>query len=273
MSKINCSVPILTCNSERYLVQCLESLRDFQDVFLVDGRSTDRTHDIARQFNIPIYFQHEGAETQKIKDFSEMRTKSMQYASTDWIFYLDSDEYITPALAEEIRLFCSLDTCKKVAMIQKKLVIGTRVVHHAFNYPNYGPRIFHKHSGVLWKKGKKVHEQLHIPEDVKTQIFVHPFFSYTESSYREFIVKDTYYTSLFFKKIQQSSHQSVSNRIGYAKSSVLYILRACHVVINSIALYVRYGFSSTLPILHVYRYVRYNLIIAWFRFLQVFRLF
>ena len=54
--KIKCSVPLLTLNSEKTLARCFESVKDFEDILIVDGNSTDTTHDIAKKFGIPICY-------------------------------------------------------------------------------------------------------------------------------------------------------------------------------------------------------------------------
>ena len=39
--KINCSVGILTFNSEETLLKCLESVSDFSEIIICDGGNTD----------------------------------------------------------------------------------------------------------------------------------------------------------------------------------------------------------------------------------------
>ena len=47
--QINLSVAIATYNEESNIVDCLQSVKDIaNEIIVVDGMSTDRTHDLAR---------------------------------------------------------------------------------------------------------------------------------------------------------------------------------------------------------------------------------
>ena len=104
MRKIPCSIPILTLNSEKHLKQCLESVKDFDDAFLVDGNSTDKTLEIAKEFGVKVYKQVETDEPNvKIKNFTEVRIKAFNLTKYDWYLDLDSDEYLSENLVKKIR--------------------------------------------------------------------------------------------------------------------------------------------------------------------------
>src|SRR3989338_2793570 len=189
---ISCSVPILTLNSEKNLVQCLESVRDFDDVFLLDGNSTDKTKEIAALFGVAVYPQQDwDMPNVRITDFSEMRRKAVSISKRDWVLYLDSDEYLSAELADEIAsMVCSNPDKNTIYFIQKRAILGDTIIQHSFNYPNWGPRLFHKRSGVVWKQNKKVHEQLFIPPHVVPHRLHHAFYSYGELNYQTCIRKD-----------------------------------------------------------------------------------
>ena len=60
--KIPCSVSILTLNSANGLRACLESLKDFGEIIICDGNSTDDTRDIARSFGAKVIKQYDTDE-------------------------------------------------------------------------------------------------------------------------------------------------------------------------------------------------------------------
>ena len=162
MQKIPCSVPILTLNAEKHLEQCLQSLVDFEDVFIVDGNSTDRTQEIARKYNRPIYKQIDTDEPNvRIKDFTAVRNRAYSFIKTDWLFDLDSDEYLSPELIEELRtLFASQLGPNAAYQISHKLLFGSQKTEYAFFYPAYVVRLYTPKSGVALTKGKKIHESV-----------------------------------------------------------------------------------------------------------------
>jgi len=81
-------------NEEANLSRCLESVKGVVDeIVIVDTGSTDRTVEIARQYEAKIV-SHRWND-----DFAVARNVSLSHATSDWILVLDADE----ALAEEDR--------------------------------------------------------------------------------------------------------------------------------------------------------------------------
>lgn len=81
------SLCMIVKNEEKYLPQCLESVRDLVDeMIIVDTGSTDSTVQIAEKYGAQIYHHPwQGS-------FSEARNYGLQFATCDWILQLDADE-------------------------------------------------------------------------------------------------------------------------------------------------------------------------------------
>lgn len=104
MKKIPASVEILTCNSAATLEQCLQSVKDFDDIIVLDGNSTDTTKDIAKRYGVRIIPQVDtDKKNVRIEHFSEVRNKGIKLAQYEWFLYVDSDEYLSPEVVGEIR--------------------------------------------------------------------------------------------------------------------------------------------------------------------------
>ena len=54
---IKATVGILTFNSEKYLEECLDSVKNFKEIIILDGNSTDKTLLIAKKFKCKIFKQ------------------------------------------------------------------------------------------------------------------------------------------------------------------------------------------------------------------------
>jgi glycosyltransferase involved in cell wall biosynthesis/Flp pilus assembly protein TadD len=81
------SVCLIAKNEEKYLDQCLRSVKPIADeIIFVDTGSTDRTMEIARKYTDKIW-THPWNDS-----FSEARNHYLQYATGDWIFQIDADE-------------------------------------------------------------------------------------------------------------------------------------------------------------------------------------
>ena len=87
------SAVILSKNSEKKIEKCLSSLKGWADeILLVDGGSTDKTREIAKQYDAKVYTHPFSGS------FAEERNFGTDKASSEWVLQLDSDEIVTDAL-------------------------------------------------------------------------------------------------------------------------------------------------------------------------------
>jgi len=101
-SAIGCvpvSVIIPVRNEARNLPRCLESIRGFGEVYVIDSQSSDATVEIARQSGAKVVQFHYQGGWPKKRQWA-MDTQPFAY---DWILLLDADEVMTPELEAEIR--------------------------------------------------------------------------------------------------------------------------------------------------------------------------
>src|ERR1700674_1511922 len=97
--KVGLTVLIPTYNVEKYLDKLLNKVLPWADeVIICDSFSTDKTLQIAKQYNTRI-IQHEYINSATQKNWA------IPHASNDWVFIIDSDELPEPELLEEIDLF------------------------------------------------------------------------------------------------------------------------------------------------------------------------
>jgi glycosyltransferase involved in cell wall biosynthesis len=93
------SVIIMTKNEERVLQHTLNSVTDFDQVFVVDSHSTDATGEIAKQMQAEVVQFTWNGKYPKKKEWSLLNLPFRN----DWVLYLDADEMVTPRLAAELR--------------------------------------------------------------------------------------------------------------------------------------------------------------------------
>ncbi len=272
MAKIPCSIPILTLNAEKHLAQCLESVRDFEDVYLVDGNSTDRTLEIAKAFGIPVYKQVETDEPNvRIIDFTATRKRAYSFAKAPWLFDLDSDEYLSTELIAEIRNLFEVGVSKDCAYhIQNKLYFDGRRAEYAFFYPSYTLRLYARGVGIELPDGKALHESVVVPSGVATKQLKEVIWSYSPLSYRDGVRKDDRYLAIVRNKMFVTDPANKLSDIGHcAKSMCVNVLRAVHIVGESLVVSLRHGFRRALPFPQVFRHARYSLVIARMRLVQL----
>jgi len=169
MEKIQCSVPLLTLNSKQTLERALPMLAEtFDDVFIVDGNSTDGTQEYARSLGVRVEKQFDTDEpNQRIKNFRETRMKSWTMCKYDWLFVLDADETPMSELIELIRRIVEGDDKRTVHLVMRHIQLPDgRIIRHSPFYASHYVRIFSLGSGVTLAD-RKVHERFLIPEGLR----------------------------------------------------------------------------------------------------------
>ncbi|EGG37114.1 glycosyltransferase family 2 protein [Paenibacillus sp. HGF5] len=97
-NKIPVSVIIMTKNEEKNIAKCLASVSAFDEVFVVDSNSTDRTCAIAREMGAHVInFTWNGQYPKK----KQWCLEELPFRN-DYVFYVDADEEATPRLVAEI---------------------------------------------------------------------------------------------------------------------------------------------------------------------------
>jgi glycosyltransferase involved in cell wall biosynthesis len=100
--------------------KCIESLLFCGELICVDTGSTDGTLE---------YLKHLQANNSKVKvyeypftDFSDVRNFGLSKCSGDWIFYLDSDEYLESKYRDEILRIVNEDNADAWELIQMSIL-------------------------------------------------------------------------------------------------------------------------------------------------------
>ncbi len=83
------SLSMIVKNEEKYLEDCLKSVKDIADeIVIVDTGSSDATKEIAKKYTDKVY------DFNWIDDFSAARNEALKRSSGKWILYMDADERI-----------------------------------------------------------------------------------------------------------------------------------------------------------------------------------
>ena len=91
------TVAVLTHNEAHRIEACLKSAAFADQVLVVDSGSTDDTVALARGL---------GAEVHSYPDwqgFAVQRNRLLAHSRGDYVFFLDADEVMTPAFAQELQ--------------------------------------------------------------------------------------------------------------------------------------------------------------------------
>lgn len=150
------SVCMIVKNEERYIRDCLESIKDVADqLVIIDTGCTDNTLRIAREYDAEIY------PFKWIDDFSAARNASIKYAQCNWIFWLDADERLKSQSIPFLRKVISKNNHHIVYNVQ----IENETNDAADAQISTAYRLFPNNIGIGFKN--RIHEQLTVSSKIK----------------------------------------------------------------------------------------------------------
>ncbi|MDD2806140.1 MAG: glycosyltransferase family 2 protein [Elusimicrobiales bacterium] len=148
------TIAMIAHNEERNLARSLASAAWADEVIFVDCGSTDGTALAARDFKVKFFARPNSQAVYVNKQFS------VDQASSDWIFILDADEEISPALRAEIKRFISAPGGAAAAELPRKNFYFGRWLRHGGKYPDTQLRLFSR--GRAKFLPLPVHERLQV---------------------------------------------------------------------------------------------------------------
>ncbi|EIT3185747.1 glycosyltransferase [Campylobacter jejuni] len=155
------SVIIIVKNAEQTLLECLNSLKDFDEIILLNNESSDNTLNIANEFkkdfaNLHIYHS-------AFIGFGALKNLTLSYAKNDWILSIDADEVLENECIKELKNL-ELQEDNIIALSRKNLYKGEWIKACGW-WPDYVMRVFNKtHTSF---NENLVHESLILHKDSK----------------------------------------------------------------------------------------------------------
>jgi glycosyltransferase involved in cell wall biosynthesis len=133
------SVAIITLNEEANLARTLASVQFADEVIVVDSGSTDRTLEIARDFDAKVVFE-------PWKGFARQKNSAIEKCTGTWILSLDADEELTLELQQEIRALLRGKPWADAYMIRRRNLFLNRWMRYGGYYPDPKLRLFRRNS-------------------------------------------------------------------------------------------------------------------------------
>lgn len=247
MTKIPCTVGILTFNNEATLRRALESVRDFDDIVICDGGSTDGTLAIASEFGARVIAQDAEFKNPdgSLRDYSGVRNQCLATAKHEWFLYIDSDESISDGLREDIRHIVSEPEDSLVYKVPIGIMMDGRYIKYSSNYPGYQYRFFNRRSGATFTK--PVHERIEFDEEnVPTGQLTHPWYVHTTREYwNHYLAETAGYRPI---EIEKACVGPFSLK-GYFYYTLWWHLRASLVtLLKASRNYLLHGFKDAVPV-------------------------
>lgn len=205
-------------NSERYLAEVLHALRDFDEVLLLDNGSTDRTFEIAKQFDNVSFYKHD------FIGFGAMKNLAARLAQNDWIFSIDSDEVADEKLIDSIRAAVAENRQNCVYTLSRLNHYNRRPIKACGWYPDIIPRLYHR--AFTRFSDRQVHEALILPPETKKLALSGELKHYSFENAEGLLQKMQQYTSLYadenrFRKSASIGKALLHGGVAFFKNYVL----------------------------------------------------
>ena len=151
--KISISLCMIVKDEEKTLERCLNSVKSFIDeIIIVDTGSIDKTKEIAKLFNAKIY------DFKWINDFGEARNFSFSKATSEYIMWLDGDDFIdNDSISRIEKLLKNFD--KAYDYVSAEYILGRNEVNEV-SYSLRRNRIVRRAMNFKWIG--HVHEYLEV---------------------------------------------------------------------------------------------------------------
>lgn len=141
-SRISIIVPVY--NVENYLTKCLDSLVNQSyrniEVLVVDDGSKDKSAEIIKSFALK-YPEKIKAFTKENGGLSDARNFGIERATGDYIGFVDSDDYVTETMFEEMLLLAEKHQAKMVICNIQKVDENGQVTQKLTQLPNMQEKI------------------------------------------------------------------------------------------------------------------------------------
>lgn len=147
------SAIVITCNEEKNIGECLDSLGFVDEIIVVDSGSSDSTRQICERYAAVRFTEHSW------EGFGRQKNHALQKAQGEWVFSIDADEVVTSELAAEIMATLERPECVGYLVPRKNFYRGQWVRHSGW-WPDPVLRLFRRDKGRF--SDRSVHETVEL---------------------------------------------------------------------------------------------------------------
>ena len=190
------SVIVIALNQEANIGDCLASASFADEIVVVDTGSTDRTVELARAYTDRVL-------NAPWQGFGRTKNYALDQARGEWVFSLDTDERVPPALQEEILAVVEADGTLNGYRVARKNYFCDRWIRHLGWYPDYTLRLFRRGLGRF--RDREVHEEVMV--DGPLGILKTPLEHYSYRSVSEYVARMDRYARLAAQELAKAGRR------------------------------------------------------------------
>ncbi|EAI0690577.1 glycosyltransferase, partial [Campylobacter coli] len=188
------SVIIIVKNAQNTLLECLNSLKEFGEIILLNNESTDDTLKIAKEFQKE--FAHLYIYESKFIGFGALKNLALSYTKNEWILNIDADEILENETKEELKKL-EIKEQSILALPRKNLYKGEWIKACGW-WPDHVLRVFNKKHTKF--NENLVHESLILYPNTQKIKLQNGLKHYAYNNISHLIDKMQYYSNLWAKQ-------------------------------------------------------------------------
>ncbi|OOF39368.1 glycosyltransferase [Rodentibacter mrazii] len=180
------SVAMIVKNEGQDLALCLETVKDWVDeIIILDSGSTDNTKEVALSYGAKFY------ENTDWPGFGRQRQIAQQYVTSDYVFWLDADELVTPELRQSIQRAIQQNPENTVFEVPRISEVFGRKIRHSGWYPDYVVRLYR--TNYAGYNDSLVHEKVCYPKNTRIEKLTGDLEHFTYKNLHHYLVKSAGY--------------------------------------------------------------------------------
>jgi (heptosyl)LPS beta-1,4-glucosyltransferase len=130
------SVVMIAKNAADLLPDCLASVAWADEIVLLDSGSQDNTVELAQAAGVKVFINTDW------QGYGIQRQRAQEFATGDYVLMIDTDERVTPELADSLRTVLASPTANAVYSIARRNYFLGRFMRHSGWYPDRVMRLY-----------------------------------------------------------------------------------------------------------------------------------
>jgi (heptosyl)LPS beta-1,4-glucosyltransferase len=222
VTKPTLAVALIVKNESKHLKACLETVHGWVDeIVVLDSGSSDDTESIAREFNANFQVNDNW------QGFGPQRRLAQSHVRSDYLFWLDADERVTPELKQSILDAVRQQKPDTIFQFERLSWVFGRFIKHCGWYPDRVLRLYP--TKLTQYDDSLVHEKVQVSSSMKVETLKGDLIHYTYDDMNHYLVKSAGYAKAWAEQREKRGKtSSISQGIVHALACFvkMYIVKA-----------------------------------------------
>ncbi|MFC5078938.1 glycosyltransferase family 2 protein [Vibrio thalassae] len=222
VTKPTLAVAMIVKNESKHLRACLETVQGWVDeIVILDSGSTDDTKAIADEFKAKFHLNAQWP------GFGPQRRLAQSHVESDFVFWLDADERVTPELKKSIIEAVEKNQPSIIYQFARLSWVFGRFIKHCGWYPDKVLRLYP--TKLTQYDDSLVHEKVETNNNMNIETLNGDLIHYTYDDVHHYLVKSAGYAKAWAEQREKrGKHSSISQGIIHAIACFvkMYIIKA-----------------------------------------------